>query len=520
MNPARLTTGQIYRDFNQIIKRVEGWIAKKNLRILGCDTTQVKARIVQRIVELSYGDYARKAINAVERPSPLSSHPPRVIDAGGLQICTTTGKISVSVRQWTKHIILFAASWLHFLILFLGTLFKKSPQHSSAATLLMEAGGGYEESDSRFVKFCREGPIESLSSARHIIVKSRQQPRNSTDPSFIYTPHPLIYLANNLLQRSVRFFLLFRHLTAPFYYLQALIACPVNVLISHDLSFIPAVQLLDKKNLIEAIVITTSSFASQPLWMKGLTNQRFKLHMIWYSQNFIPKMYIGEEKRSNLPPARHMRVDVHWVWTEGFKTYLRELGQTSDIRVVGPILWYLPEPITGLGDTYIKIAIFDITPLPDGKTAHGAAKNYYSVTTVKKYITDVVDLCDEIVAVSGKQVLVVLKHKRPPKVDYHDSLYLEFLEQMAVVKPNFKLIDHQTNLFGLLKECHLSVSMPYTSTTHVAASVRKPAIYYDPFAELVPQYEKNGFVHFASGPGELKQLTAKLLNISQHVSAS
>ena len=380
----------------------------------------------------------------------------------------------------------------------------------------MEAGGGYEGCDSRFVQFCQHGPIKALSSAKHIIVKTKKQPHNSIKSHVIYTSNPLIYLTGNYLQRSLRLSILFRHLLlTPLYYIKALINSPLNVLLSRDLSILPICSFLDKKKLIEAIIITTSSFTSQPLWMKGLTDQKFKLHMIWYSQNFIPKMYLGEQEAAHLPPARRMEVDVHWVWTEGFKSYLRQLGQTSEIQVVGPILWYLPDQITEFDDTFIKIALFDVTPLPDGKTAHGIARNYYSVTTMKKLITDILETCDEITALTGQKVLVLLKHKRAPKSGYHNSLYIEFIDQLLRLRPNFKLIDHQINLFGLLEKCHLSISIPYTSTAYVAAAVKKPTIFYDPFAELVPRHEKNEWVHFAGGPTDLKQLVGRLLKNPQ-----
>ena len=131
--------------------------------------------------------------------------------------------------------------------------------------------------------------------------------------------------------------------------------------------------------------------------------------------------------------------------------------------------------------------------------------------TIKKFVTDIVEICDDIATASEKEVLILLKHKRAPINKFHDSSYLDFLEQMVKIKPNFKLIDHQTNLFGLLEECHLSVSVPYTSTVYVAAAVAKPTIFYDSFAELVPLYEKNKFVHFAAGKEQLKELMYRSL---------
>ncbi len=518
MNLPRLTTGKIYIDYDRIIKRVETWIEARNPCITGCNDNQVKARIVQRVVELSYEEYTQQAAAHVDESGqplpPISSF----IVAGCLKICCATGAVSVHPKQWLRHIALFAATWLHLLAFLFIAIFRRSPTDSVPTTLLMEAGGGYEQCDDRFTQYCRHGPIAPLSSARRIIVRAPRAPRKSTDPAFSYVTQPLAHLVSTQLRRSHRVFLLAQHLLAPIIFFRAVFVSPVSVVVARDIAYIPTVEWLDKHNLIEAIVLTTSSFLSQPLWMKGLRDQRFKLHMVWYSQNFIPKVYVGERERSSLPSARHMRIDVHWVWTEGFKSYLRdELNQfCSDIHVLGPILWYLPERVDDLGNAEIKIAIFDITPLPDGKTGFGAMKNYYSTATIEKFITDIVSLCKEMERKHKLRFRILLKHKRRPVTGWHDRKYLDFLEQIELANPNFVIIDEQTNLFGLLEQCNLSVAIPYTSTCYVAADLKRHAIYYDPFSELEPHFESSPYVHFAAGKSELRSMFQEYLNI-RHV---
>jgi polysaccharide biosynthesis PFTS motif protein len=307
--------------------------------------------------------------------------------------------------------------------------------------------------------------------------------------------------------------LLLRHLCAPAHFIKAVIACRLNVLLGSDLAFLPLVKRLGDSGMIRNMVVTTSSFLAQPLWLKGLDQQRFRVHMLWYSQNFIPKMYVGDSTRPDLPHARHMRVDVHWVWTAGFLSYLRDLGQTCNIEVVGPILWYLPEPSRQpVNPDLVSIAIFDITPLADGATVFGAAKNYYSVKTISRFVGDIVKVCEEFAAARNKRPSILIKHKRAPIDSWHASSYLAFLEQLARERPGVEIISHESDLFQLLEGCGLSVSVPYTSTAYVAAALGKPAIYYDPFAELVPCYESDSCVFFASGPNELRSLFRRLMD--------
>lgn len=501
-----LTTGKVYADYDRIVQRIEAWVERRNPTILGCDNVEVKSRLAQRIIELSSEEYVKQVGSRLDERGKVVSPESAHIETKGITICSASGEVSLSYKQWMHELLFFVAIWLRMFAFLFISIFRWCPRNSVPATLLMEGGGGYEDGDERFVQFCRKGPIEVLATAQQIIVRSPRAPMKSTDASFKYVVHPLIYFASTNLTRQHRISLLTQHVLAPVVLLRALIACSFNVLLSSDIAYIPLVRWLDRKSLIEAIVVTTSSFQSQPLWMKGISDQRFKLNMVWYSQNFMPKVYKGEFERSNLPEARHMRVDIHWVWTEGFKVYLEEIGSESDINVVGPILWYLPEKVPIPTDADLKLAVFDITPAHEKRPRFGALKNYYSVEVVKKFILDIVERCAEVERATNKKILILVKHKRMPREGHNDFDYISFLKQMESSNKYFKLIDHQTNLFGLLSNCQLSISVPYTSTAYVASSLNRNTIYYDPFGELVPIFENNDYVHFASGEVELLSL--------------
>jgi hypothetical protein len=500
------TTGELYADYDRLIRKVEQHLQSSHPRFPGCDDAQVAARIVQRIVEISSDPYLKVALERLPLANPI-------LHVAGLRIDQTRGKVRVSGRQWLRSLFDFASTWGYFLSVLVLAVLCRSRQTSSSATLLLEAPAGYEETDAAFAKFCRQSGITPLASATRLIIAARASPARPAEPVFTYAPRPLVHLVRTCLRRRDQLALLVRHLTAPYAFLRAVLNCSLAVLLGRDAALIPLVRRLDESKLIDALIVTTSSFTSQALWMKGLRAQRFRLHTLWYSQNFIPKMYRGEQQRSDLPSARHIRSDVHWVWTEGFASYLKNLDRSAEVHVVGPILWYVPERVSGLGRERFKVALFDVTPLPDGQTAFGAAKNYYTVSTISKFVSDVVKICDEIQDATGSDVAILLKHKRAPKIGWHAAAYIDLIRDLAETRPGFRLIDHRTNVFGLLQECDLSVSVCYTSTAYVAASLGKPALYYDPYAELVPVFEENKFVHFASGCDELRHLMGRYLKV-------
>ncbi len=511
--PPKITTGKVYADYDRVVQRVEAWIESQNPTIPGCDNLEVRARLVQRVVELTGEDYVKQVAARLNGRGEYVSQPFSAVVTPGVTVCCATGAVSVSWKQRMQELLRFGGIWLRMVIFLFMAVFRLCPSKSVSATLLIEGGGGYEEDDERFAQFCKTGPIGVLSSARQIIVRALRLPAKTSDASISYAPQPLIHLASTNLTRRDRFDLLFQHLTAPIVLFRSLNTCSLNVLLSTDIAYVPMVQWLDKRSLIDAIVVTTSSFQSQPLWMKGISHQRFKLNMVWYSQNFMPKVYVGESERADLPAARLMRVDVHWAWTEGFKDYLLKIGQIADIRVVGPILWYLPEPVALESNWALKISVFDITPINQGLQPFGALKNYYSVKLIQQFVADIVAVCADLEVESKKKILILLKHKRVVKQGFHNSEYLDYLQNLEQLNSNFRLLDHHTNLFGLLEQCDISISVPYTSTVYVSSHLGKHAIYYDPFGELVPVYEISRFVHFASSRESLKQiLAAKILD--------
>jgi hypothetical protein len=511
MGQTRVTTGKVYNEYDKLIRCCEKWVESITVNMPACDKTQAKARIIQRLVELTNVSFSEQILATGRATFPESQE---YFSGNGIKISIGTGKISLSFRFWFINFIYFFANWANYLLKIIRSIFVTGKEVGHPITILMDMPGELVGSDAKFVEFCREGHVVPLMKATQLVVRSVNQPLVQTS-NFTYTPDPFIYILAHHTTFSQKLSILGRHLCYLPFLLPVLILRPLTILFGKDLAMVPLVSLLDKASILDSVILTTSFYAVQPIWMKGLLKQKYKLHMLWYSQNFVPKMYTDDEERSDLPPSRHMRVDVHWVWTLGFKEYLRTINQQDEINVIGPILWYLPEKVEAWDKNCIKIAIFDIIPIRDrGLSAvWGATQNYYSLKTIKQFVSDIVLMSETIRLKSGKPVMILLKNKRPPKAGHHDYSYFEFLDDIAENNSNFRLIDHNTNLYGLLDECDLSISVPYTSTAYVTSHLLKPAIFYDPFAELVPLYEKTDFVKFASGFEELRELTGEILDM-------
>lgn len=523
----RLSPGETYASYDEIIKCVERWIFSKSPEIPGCDILEVRSRLIQRIIELSSKEYIDQKVSTIEKKNLADASKFLVVNGNGIQVSCFDGTVTISMVRWIYQTIKFFSVWIRLLTLLVAAVLQRCPKKSNAATILMEGSYSFEDRDESFTQFCRRGPIEILFSTKRLIVCASRISKSNSNDTVSYAIDPLAYHISKNLSRKHRFSLLLQHLTVPLVFFRSVASSYLNVLISTEIAYVPIVRWLDQKLLIEAVVITTSHFLSQALWMRALTNKRFSLHMIWYSQNIVPKVYRADTVRSDLPQLRHIRADTHWVWTPGFRDYLIQRVLRSEVKVVGPILWYLQDSVMQTNIPSAQIVLFDIIPIFEEKNPLGAVRNYYTLATIKSFVVDTLEICDELSLHTGRSIEVVVKQKRKLlKGGPQDTRYLSFLKDLVATRNNFNVISEDINLFKLLAKCEVSLSVPYTSTAYVSAALGRPAIYYDPTRELTPQYELNEFVQFASGREELKKqlelllkvnITKKLSNIPAHV---
>jgi len=438
------------------------------------------------------------------------------MDCDGIVLCPGSGKVAISVRLFISSCFEFALHWVYVLGALLSGMLSARASDLRPATLVF--GVGQESlfdngSDARFIEYCRKGPIAPLVKANRVIVQSVAPSESVLTSEFTYSRIPLATLIRRThLGAAVRANLLIRHLTAPYILLLAAIRFPPLILLARDIAYAFAIKVLDRNDFIEAVVITNSAFTSQPLWMRDATDRKFAVHMVWYSQNVVPFVYIRDGHVSDVPNYRHVRADQMWVWTNGFKDYLEKVGISSSIHVVGPILWYMPTPPRAHSDTDIRIAIFDVTPVRDDVARRiGLIDNYYSMENMERFIEEAVSVCRELEAITGRRVRVLLKHKRNYNTS-HDQRYIELIERITLSGTGVELVPFQSNMYSLVSECDASIVVPYSSPAFVASHLGRHSIYFDPTGELAPTFEKAALIGFAFDRAGLKRQLVEIMS--------
>jgi polysaccharide biosynthesis PFTS motif protein len=281
---------------------------------------------------------------------------------------------------------------------------------------------------------------------------------------------------------------------------------PPLALVINDCAHSALVDAVDASGGLESVVITNALYASQPLWMRG-PGRRFRVHMVWYSQNTIPPVLKADGLRANFPNYRHLSVDEHWVWTPSYAQRLRDMGVQAQLHTVGPLLWYLPE--RNRIRRGLTIALFDVTPVTaEFAKRNGLEGNYYATENMVSFLREAVRGCEVVAQRLGLEVSVVLKHKRPHGTA-HDARYVAVVHELSV-RGRLKLVSPQTNLFSLIGGSAAVVVVPYSSPAYVASYMQIPAIFFDASGMLEPTHEPSLYVDFVSGD---QALVTKLLSV-------
>ena len=500
-----------YMAFNRAIKNVEFFYDSFYFSVFwGYSKEDILSRLIQRIVSVSFPSSVSYYL---KNPQLINSSACKFYEFSQLRIHGGSGRVKLNKIYILRLLIEFIYFW--FFILFKATfsLFKKSKPFKSACLFY---GLGNEHIDQKvLMEFCSLGPLTPLAKADKIFVQSNLR---GNYEKLIFGKAPLLDLleCSNISFKNYIIFLSL-HFQSFFYFFLYVIKFPLSVILAKDFSHHAAAIILNEQRLISDVVITLSNFMEQPLWMRSLVNRNFSLHMVYYSQNNRPMLNKRNDLDEDYPANRHIKVDVRWVWTNWYSHYLRSRGVNSEIRVVGPILFYLP-PIDltrNLSLTNIVIAVFDITPVNEITRIKNGLGDYWNSSNMIKFITDIVKLKNEFELKYKINLTIKLKTKRANHAN-HDLNYINLIKNFEN-SGKLKIVDFTENLYTFLNSANIAISTPYTSTALVAQLMDVPSIYYDPTGELKPFYDDEKNISFISSRNKLTKRIFEILYIAKKV---
>lgn len=510
----RAHTALCFNALSDLARRVTIWLETRLPVEDGYPPAAVANRIGQNLVRLLLNPFLRDSMRRLEAGL---SYPPTVdpvLRCAGIRIDTASGATTLTAMVWLKSMGEYWLHWSHIMAAVLRSFLGRRNTSVGPATLVIGVGPeniSVEGHDRRFASFCREGPVTPLAAAKRLVVQSPVK-MSSTDPRIEYAHFPMLHLLRDVPWHALAA-LLVRHIVSAARFMALTMRYPMLALIGRDIAYHALAGTLNRRGMIENVVITNSNYFQQFLWMTDLPNRRWQLHMVWYSMNLHTMVYREDPVSAVLPSFRLFRVDHHWVWTAGQADFLRALDIPGAMHPVGPVLWYLPEVRTTRDPAVLRVAVFDMLPVNrEFERSYGLAYNYYATTTMIAFMRDLVDAVRTVIATHKRPVRLLLKHKRGHS-PIHDQEYLVAVGELARQSGFIDIVPPEANMFDLLAGCDAAVVIPYSSPAYVAAHVKTPAIYYDPAESLEPRFEPAATLRFVAGRGALTEALLDALKL-------
>jgi len=498
--------------FQKELQYCKQWLATRIQDTLGFSRDVVIDRLLQRVTELAIKPYVSTIVACCNHGAMKLPVKGRIMNCDRVMFKLGSGKIYLTPKQWLVNQIEFVGHWMFCLFSILNV---KNIRDNEQPVVLVYGIGDETifsgNNDSQFVEYCRSGPIEPLNKGRNYFIETSSKCISTADPEFKYCTRPLInLLRNSRLGIVARLRLLVSHFWLLFTYLHETIKFPQLSLIGKDIAYCRISSVLDKRCQIDSIVLTCSQYLRQPIWLRSLANA--EVHMIWYAQSWKPTIYASDKIESDVPSLQWIRVDTHWVWTNAFSDYLKSLGISEKVEVVGPIVWYLPK-LKKPTDTGIQIAIFDVSPFSnDVALEFGQVTNYHHPDNLFAFINDILYARERIQKSLNIPIKLLLKTKRGYKSVY-DKMYFDYLDKLSA-SGEITLMDPGENMYSLISSSHLVFAYPFTSPAYIADSLKVPSIIYDPTNEIVRHDygDSESLINFAGGREALISVAISLLD--------
>jgi len=501
--------------FDELLQRVLTRHAARIPAVLGYSPANLAARLAQRFAQLYQSEFiVAYCRTARHQPSACEGLPQsQRVALGDVRVSLSDGAVTLSAGLALRLLFDFLARWCYTLLTLLASI-RVRPDRGSA-TLVYGVGlsdifrGG---DDKEFLAYCDSGPITPLQEARLLIVQALTTVGRTTDLRAIYARSPLHALCRHGGLNPVDATkLAIRHFVMLFHLARLCAVVPPFLLAARDFAEEVPASFLDRAGSIEAVVLTNSNYSSQPLWMWAHDERKFRVHMVWYSQNVRPLLRRSDPRFSVNPINRLIRADIMWVWTPTFAGYLAAIGIRAEMRCVGPVIWTLPPHNSPEPRDSPVIALFDVTPLTETKAVElGLVDNYYSLRTTQKFLQDIVEAARLAAGELGRHPQIALKHKRDGETD-RDPQYFRFVQELIETNEKIIVVPAHTSLYQMIGNCDVAIAIPCSSPVYVASHLGKPSIYYDPTGELAPDFDAAPELEFVSGPASLAKTMLRAL---------
>jgi len=505
-------TSRNYVVINKILDKVIIHL-KKNINFdFEYSRTNIVQRLSQLVCLLITSELSAQSIKkSTSGGKTFFEFLPKNLKCNQILIDTNSGIVKPSFLLIVLNSFRFLLLWLLILFSFIFSYFYNSRNFGSATLIFgIPHDLNDEECLTNFEGYCTNTSNNIIRSSNGFVTQFGKK-INSKSNLFIYSKIPIIslFLSNTLHKDEKRIFLT-KHFYILFNYFFITLRFPLFCLLWKDYALHSCAESLNRRNLIDSNIIT-NSYSSHDLWMNYLPNRNFKTYLALYSQNTFNFIFRDDQVKTIYPLHRFTKADLIWIWNYEYKYSLIANGIDSNIKVVEPVLWFLPKIKPNIKkDNIIRISVFDVTPFDDNfLLTIGLQSSYYNARTSIKFLDDIIRATEIISKSDNINFEIFLKHKRV-RVKSHDQSYLRHVDYLCKSKTFFNLVDHDVNLYSFTSNTNLAIAIPYSSPVLLAKILNIPSFYYDPNNEVI--FPKKYFPESIKQISNLKNLVTGIRN--------
>lgn len=246
-----------------------------------------------------------------------------------------------------------------------------------------------------------------------------------------------------------------------------------HALMLGDASTMELVRLQAQDKLGQEYLYTQSRSCYRPLYTYELGQRGGKITFYVYSTNSEP-LKQPSVHQTQLYIWQAMNWPRYLVWNNYQAEFVRRMvGDTAAVSIVGPI-WFSTSAIEPPVLPDKTIAVFDVQPVRMSFYRLMAQEvDYYVPSICNQFLSD----CVHSIRANGASM--AFKRKRQLNSKYHHPQYVRFVEGMSRWD-SVVTIDPDTSAYKVIGKCSAVISMPFTSTAHIARELGKPTCFYDP----------------------------------------
>ncbi len=448
------------QSYGQLVKEVE-----KALRILN---PKIKTLVSKRIAEDLYPDFKEKTLYSRHNQNLVV-----YLNGKFSKFNLLENKINLSNNYKVLQIARLFRNYLHLLT----ALPRRSKKGSDTAKFhlffgLPQSLLSSEEGLDRIFKFLERHHLFA-SQNEEVLVLSRQKYVGKGDDISVHTSSNFaIYMFRYSLNNREKYRVFCRYTIRLFTFLVSVSLHPSKIVLASEHIDQTLFSFPEYEKRVATLNVTQTMLLYSPIVFELSVFEHIPRSMWWYSANNIPfELKDGSKTFFDSSIYTQPRINMNYVWSSEQIDFVSQVTGHK-CEALGSILFYLMDPPSiQFDDDNLVITIFDVTPYFGANTS-----DFYTFEMCAKFLLEIIEIVNDIEEDLGFKICIQVKSKRQ-RSSKHDLRYFDLLDSLAS-RSSIILLSENVNLYNLIHQSDLVVSIPFTSPAFVAKELETPSCYF------------------------------------------